>query len=76
MRPKNEIEDELHYRIMQDLEYYNSQLPDTVIIAWRAYLGALLEWNILSIKTYDKLVKLMPSVEDDPSISILSGREN
>lgn len=72
---KESIEDELHLRIKDELYHFNGNLPERVIIAWRAYLAGLLEWGIIQLQSYDRLNSNLPEVEDDPSTAILKGRE-
>ena len=70
-----EIESELTYRIHNDTSHFKGDLPESYAIAWRAYLAALLEWDVIDIASYDGLVELIPIVDDDPSIMILQGRD-
>jgi hypothetical protein len=67
--------DELKHRIHGDIAHFQGRLPERHAIAWRAYLGALLEWSGIDIATYDNLVALLPVVDDDPAVSILRGRD-
>jgi hypothetical protein len=48
-------------------------MPEQNAIAWHAYLAGLLEWNVISIGMFDKLLLLLPDTGRDPAISILSG---
>jgi hypothetical protein len=66
---------ELEQRIRVDIEHFGQRLPERNAIAWRAYLAALLEWDVIGIAHYDALLALLPSVEDDPARAILLGRE-
>jgi hypothetical protein len=70
-----EIESELKYRIHKDTTHFKGELPESYAIAWRAYLAGLLEWDVIDITTYDILIELLPSVNDDPSVMILQGRD-
>jgi hypothetical protein len=45
-------------------------------IAWRGYLAAALEWNVISVEQYDSLLARVPPVDDDPAIAILRGRDS
>jgi hypothetical protein len=75
MDSHRDIETELKDRIEDDFRYFKGKLPDIYSIAWRAYLAGLLEWNIIDISMYTSLIELLPSVHEDPSASILRGRE-
>lgn len=61
-------------RIALDRKHFDDTLPRETAIAWRAYSAALLEWGALTVMHYDKLVKLLPKVDDDPTDSIMLGR--
>ncbi|XXF79127.1 hypothetical protein P2318_05080 [Myxococcaceae bacterium GXIMD 01537] len=65
----------LRSRIQADLEHFEGNLPERYSIAWRAYLAALLEWQLLPVSSYDGLIDLLPAVEDDPVVEILRGRD-
>ncbi len=67
--------DELAGRIRDDLAYFNGKMPERNAIAWRAYLAALLEWNLMTIADHDQLVRLLPDINDDPVVAILLGRD-
>lgn len=43
------------------------------VVAWRAYLAGLLEWQVLDFNAYEELLELLPSVRDDPARNILRG---
>jgi hypothetical protein len=73
---KKDIEEELNHRIGVDVRHYKGTLPERVAIAWRGYLAALLEWGVISIQAHDRLVKLLPDIENDPVVDILLGREH
>jgi hypothetical protein len=75
MTPLRDIASELEYRIQADIEHFSGILPERNAIAWRAYLAALLEWNMIGPAEFDKLRGLVPPVEDDPALAILRGRE-
>jgi hypothetical protein len=71
---QNDIADELKFRIQGDIEHFHGVLPERTAIAWRAYLAAVLEWEVLDVSQYDRLVVLLPAVTDDPAVAILKGR--
>jgi len=72
---QDDIADELGFRIQGDLEHFHRALPERTAIAWRAYLAAVLEWGVLDVSHYDRLVALLPAVTDDPAVAILKGRD-
>lgn len=65
---------ELMHRIQADIEHFGGALPERTAIAWRGYLAAALEWNVISVEQYNSLLTHVPSVSDDPAIAILRGR--
>jgi hypothetical protein len=75
VRDLSGVASELSTRLQADADHYGGVLPERAAIAWRGYLAAMLEWNLLSISQYDDLVARVPRVEDDPSIAILTGRD-
>ena len=68
-------EAELAGRIRADLAHFRGALPERHAIAWRAYLAALLEWQVLELAAYDRLVALLPEVADDPTVQLMLGRD-
>jgi hypothetical protein len=70
-----DLPDELRHRISMDLAHFQGELPEPYSIAWRGYLAALLEWGLLDIAPYNKLLALLPAVLNDPAAEILRGRE-
>lgn len=68
-------ETELRERIQADGAHFGGTLPERHAIAWRAYLAALLEWQVLELPAYDRLVGLLPEVPDDPAVQIMLGRD-
>jgi hypothetical protein len=58
-----------------DIEHFGGTLPDRMAIAWRGYLAAALEWNVITVEQYDSLLARVPLVNDDPAIAILRGRD-
>ena len=75
MEPAKNIVDELEMRIRNDSAHFHGVMPRDFAIAWRAYLAALMEWNVLSLGDYDRLLKMLPDVPDDPAVAILFGRD-
>ncbi len=66
---------ELGERILADVRHFGRGLPERNAIAWRGYLAALLEWDVISVAHHDDLVRLLPTIVDDPVTDILLGRE-
>ena len=66
---------EISLRIRADLTHFNGVMPERNTIAWRAYLAALLEWDVIGLEHYDGLVALLPTIGDDPAQAILLGRD-
>jgi hypothetical protein len=71
---KDSIADELEHRISVDLAHYHGQFPERVAIAWRGYCAALLEWGVIDVRHHDRLLRLLPDIENDPVTDILLGR--
>jgi hypothetical protein len=44
-------------------------------VAWRGYLAAMLEWNLIPVAQYDQLLAKIPEVGDDAAVAILRGRD-
>jgi hypothetical protein len=70
------IAGQLRIRINNDKAHFKGQLPERFAIAWHAYLLAVVEWGVIDQGTCDQLLRLLPAVEDDPSIAIALGRED
>ena len=51
-------------------------MPESFAIAWSGYIAALIEWGLISVSEHEQLCKMLPTVEDDPSVSILLGRSD
>jgi hypothetical protein len=75
MMTTQNIAAELMYRINGDIEHFGGVLPKKTAIAWRGYLAAMLEWNVITVEQYDSLLVRIPPVSDDPAIAILRGRD-
>lgn len=69
-----DIAAELAHRINADVEHFGGALPERTAIAWRGYLAAALEWNVITVEQYESLLTRVPTVNDDPAIEILRGR--
>jgi hypothetical protein len=67
--------DELKNRIQRDTDAFNGKLPESFSIAWSGYLAALIEWDLLSIADHERLVSMLPKVQNNPSVKILLGRQ-
>ena len=68
-------EDEIKNRIWKDIDFYNGALPERVALSWSGYLAALIEWGLISPKEHDSLSDILPSIQNNPAIHILLGRE-
>lgn len=55
------IEKELRYRIESEIAHQGGKLPERTAIAWRAYLGGLFEWSVITQPIFDRLIALVPS---------------
>ena len=74
MATNKDISTELGHRIDADIVHFGGVLPERNAIAWRGYLAAMLEWDMIPVAAYDELVARIPPVDEDPSIVILRGR--
>jgi hypothetical protein len=75
MTTSKDIAAELMHRINADIEHLGGALPERTAIAWRGYLAAALEWNVITVEQYDSLLTRVPPVDNDPAIAILRGRD-
>ena len=75
MAESKNIAEEVAYRIQADATHFGGILPEKYAIAWRGYLAALLEWNLISSLQYECLLTHTPPIEDDPTVAILRGRD-
>jgi len=71
---ESEIANEIHSRLLRDIEHCNGELPNGHALAWTGYLAALCEWNLITLEAYQKLGELLPNVSDDPAVRILLDR--
>jgi hypothetical protein len=77
MITKEEIGQQIKYRIQVDIDHFGGSLPERFAIAWDAYLAAMLEWQIITTEIYDNLVSLIPEIsEPNPVLTIFLGRED
>lgn len=69
-----QVRDELHARIQQQLNAFQGNLPDYYTIAWKAYLLSLQKWLVLDWEDYAQLITLMPPISspDDPVARLIS----
>ncbi len=70
------IAEQLRIRINNDKAHFKGHIPERNAIAWLGYLAALSEFGIIDFATLDELRRLLPEVEDDPSVAIALGRED
>lgn len=75
MTVPKDISAELLYRINADIEHFGGKMPEKTAIAWRGYLAAMLEWNLILPAQFDALTARIPSIDDDPAVAILRGRD-
>jgi hypothetical protein len=66
---------ELSHRVQVDIDHFDGIMPETTAAAWRGYLAAMIEWNLIPVDVYDEIVALVPRVKGDPAVAILTGRE-
>lgn len=74
MPQSSNVAAELANRIQADNQHFGGTMPEATAISWRGYLAAMLEWNLIPVAVYDELLSLIPAVQDDPAIAILTGR--
>lgn len=65
--------EELENRLMVSLRKYEV-VPKDVSTCWYGYLGALLEWGVLSIPDHTRLTRLLPEVDHNPIVDIMLGK--
>jgi hypothetical protein len=75
MVPGRDIVAEMSHRIQVDIDYSGGTMPERTALAWRGYLAAMLEWNLIPVAQYDQLLAKIPEVRDDPAVGILRGRD-
>ena len=69
------IPDSLEARIQDDVNVYEGHLPKRLMIAWKAYLASLMEWKVIALTDYNKLLELLPAFADDSVLDILSSKQ-
>lgn len=52
--------EELENRIKRQIAWRGNS--ERVALLWRGYLSGLLEWGVLEISAYDKLMKFLPQM--------------
>jgi len=67
---------ELHNRIWADLMHYGGPTLIRAALVWDGYLGAMLEWGLISVADHELLTSLLPHIEDNPVIRIFTGWED
>lgn len=65
---------ELAARIAADVDHCGGALPHPLACAWRGYLAAMLEWDLIRVADYEALQARLPPLADDPAVAILRGR--
>jgi hypothetical protein len=75
MEPERDVASEIAYRIQADVDHFGGTMPERTALAWRGYLAAILEWNLIPLDQYEQLLARIPVVDDDPSVVILRGRD-
>ncbi len=53
-------EEELRNRITRQLEWRGTS--DATVLVWHGYLAGLLEWGLIEVHVYDRLMALLPQV--------------
>ena len=54
------IAEEIQYRIEQQLQYFNGNMPEQYAAAWHGYLAGIFEWGTIDKATYFYLECLLP----------------
>lgn len=64
-------------RIRADLKYFQSSLPERYALAWHGYIAGAFECGGLDIASYNKLVNLLPKINNpNPILEIFEGRHD
>jgi hypothetical protein len=50
-----------------------SRMDKRTALVWHGYLGAAIEWGLVSVADHHELTALLPALRDNPVIAILSG---
>lgn len=76
MDPARDVVAEMVHRIQVDIDHFGGTMPESTAAAWRGYLAAMLEWNVIPVSQYEQLVAKIPEIAgDDPAVAILRGRD-
>ncbi|MEH1871082.1 hypothetical protein [Nostoc sp.] len=70
------ISENLDCRIQDDLEVYEGHLPERFSLAWKGYVTGLMEWQVIDLTNYKKLLSLLPVIANDPVPDILLSKES
>ncbi|MEX8493300.1 hypothetical protein [Sphaerotilus sp.] len=65
---------ELLDRLKQAEDYYGGAIPRDAALAWSGYIGALLEWGLISVHDHQIAAEHLPEIEgENPIIRIFLG---
>ncbi|ARN82180.1 hypothetical protein DSM21852_15660 [Methylocystis bryophila] len=53
-------EEELSNRLLRHLQWRQGSIE--VVLLWKGYLAALLEWSLIEVQTYDRLIAHLPKI--------------
>lgn len=67
--------EELKVKIQTQLASGHAEHRESLTLAWEGYLAALLEWNIIPLRAYDKLMELLPETLNNPVVDVFLGRD-
>jgi len=65
---------ELSHRICREIEHFGGTLPERNALVWSGYIAGLLEWGLISVNDHAELCKLLPPIDNDPTVGILLGK--
>ena len=63
------IAEEIQYRIEQQLQYFNGNMPERYAAAWHGYLAGIYEWGTIDKATYFQLERLLPRLASPNPVS-------
>lgn len=66
--------EELSHRICREVEHFGGNLPERNALVWSGYISGLLEWGMITVEDHADLCKLLPPIENDPTVGILLGK--
>jgi len=66
--------EELSSRIREEIDYFGGTLPEPNTLVWSGYISGLLEWGLISVNDHAELCKLLPPIDNDPTVGILLGK--